>query len=114
MKKLFLCTIGMSVSMQIFALTPNNNGIYEISNASQLEEFAALVNSGNNRVSAILTNDIDMDRVVHTPIGNSKKVAFKGTFDGRFHKIMGLNIGSENDENIALFGFAGAGAKICN
>lgn len=114
MKKLFFCIIGMFITVHILALTPNNNGIYEISNASQLKEFAALVNSGNNRVSAILTNDIDMDRVVHTPIGNSKKVAFKGTFDGRFHKIMGLNIGSENDENVALFGFAGAGAKICN
>ena len=59
-------------AMPMLALTPNGEGVYEISNAAELEEFAAIVNGGENTANAVLTADIDMDNVTHTPIGNSK------------------------------------------
>ncbi len=101
-------------AMPMLALTPNGQGVYEISNAAELEEFAAIVNGGENTANAVLTADIDMDNVTHTPIGNSKAVAYKGTFDGRFHTISSLNMEVEGGTNLALFGYAGVGAKICN
>lgn len=101
-------------AMPMMALTPNGAGVYEISNATELEEFAAIVNAGENTANAVLTADIDMDGVTHTPIGNSKEVAYKGTFDGRFHTITCLNMEVDGGTNLALFGYAGSGAKICN
>lgn len=103
-----------AIGNSAFAITPNENGIYEIANASQLEEFAAIVNSGQNTTNAVLTSNIDMNGVTHTPIGNSSNVPYKGVFNGRFHKISNLKLGDGNSENVALFGFAGSGAKICN
>ena len=101
-------------AMPMLALTPNGEGVYEISNAAELEEFAAIVNGGENTANAVLTADIDMDNVTHTPIGNSKAVAYKGTFDGCFHTISSLNMEVEGGTNLALFGYAGVGAKFCN
>ncbi len=103
-----------SLSMPAIALTPNGAGFYEISNAAELEEFAAIVNGGENSANAILTSDIDMDGVNHTVIGNSKETAFKGTWDGQFHTISCLNMENETASNLALFGYVGVGAKICN
>lgn len=108
--------IGLAgiLASPVMALTPNGAGVYEISNAQELEEFAAIVNGGNNTANAVLTADIDMDGVTHTPIGNSAQTAFKGTWDGRFHTISCLNMEVEGGTNLALFGYAGVGAKISN
>lgn len=102
------------MALPVMAITPNGAGVYEISNAQELEEFAAIVNGGNNTASAVLTADIDMDKVTHTPIGNSKQTAFKGSWDGQFHTISCLNMEVEGGTNLALFGYAGVGAKIKN
>lgn len=115
MNKLTLpIAILMASNISLFAITPNKNGVYEICNGSQLEEFAALVNSGQNKVNAVLLNDIDMTGVNHTPIANSKGNPFKGSFDGYYHTINNLVMGSASSQNMALFGYVGAGAKISN
>lgn len=103
-----------TLAMPAMAITPNGDGVYEISNAQELEEFAAVVNGGATTVSAVLTADIDMDGVSHTPIGNSKEVVFKGSWDGGFHTISSLNMENPSGSNLALFGYVGVGAKISN
>ena len=86
MKKiLIIAMLIFAIGNSAFAITPNENGIYEIANASQLEEFAAIVNSGQNTTNAVLTSNIDMNGVTHTPIGKSSNVPYKGVFIGRFH-----------------------------
>ena len=39
------------------------DGVYQINNAQDLEEFSNLVASGNGNVSAVVTADIDMTGV---------------------------------------------------
>lgn len=114
MKKLTLFSVAAMASFSALALTPNASGVYEISSAAELEEFAAIVNAGNVTASAVLTKDIDMDKVTHTAIGNTKAVAFKGTWNGNFHTISSLNMEVEGGTNLALFGYVGVGAKISN
>lgn len=115
MKKIY-CLLSASALLAIpaMAITPNGAGVYEISTPDELEEFAAIVNGGQRNASAVLTKDIDMDGVKHTLIGNTQENSFKGTWDGRFHTISCLNMEEAGAEYAALFGFVGAGAKICN
>lgn len=108
--------IGLAgiLASPVMALTPNGAGVYEISNAQELEEFAAIVNAGETTAKAVLTADIDMETVKHTPIGNSAQTAFKGSWNGQFHTISCLNMEVEGGTNLALFGYVGVGAKISN
>ncbi len=89
-------------------VTPNEEGVYEISNGAELAWFAAQVNSGKGKsYDAALTADIDLGGNLWTPIGaninyNTKKYA--GTFDGREHVISGLRITAANNY-VGLFGY---------
>ena len=112
--KYYLSAILMYTSGTLFAITQNAEGVYEIGNATQLEEFAALVNNGNVNANAVLTANINMKGVKHTPIGNSKSLAYTGTFNGNFHTISSLVMNDAAGSNLALFGYIGAGAKLCN
>lgn len=97
-----------------FALTPDNEGNYRIATPQDLEDFAALVNGGNNSANGILVANIDMTEVKdHMPIGTAD-FPYKGTFDGRFFTIDNLVMDMPNAENIALFGYATGGAKFQN
>lgn len=84
-----------------------------ITKASELIEFAKMVNNGDQFACAILANDIDLSSYdFWTPIGNSK-TPFRGIFDGQGHTIRGLRAsGDSNDDGVGLFGVAGAGAEI--
>ena len=77
---------------------------YQISTAAELAWFRDQVNSGNNRISATLTEDIDLSEFCHakdgtkyteevswTPIGNSDNM-YQGTFDGNGKTIRNLYI----------------------
>ncbi len=73
------------------------DGVYQISNTSELYWFAQLVNSGTADASAELVNDIVVNRdlagetfrlAVWTPIG--EEVEFTGSFNGNYHTISGL------------------------
>ena len=80
---------------------------YYISDASDLNKLATLVNSGQNTsgVTFVLTNNIDMSSVSNfTPIGNSTSNSFKGTFLGNGYEIQNLNINGTSFYT-GLFGF---------
>ena len=104
---------------------------YKISTAAELAWFRDQVNSGNNRISATLTEDIDLAEFCHakdgtkyteevnwTPIGNSDNM-YQGTFDGNGKTIRNLYI-NDISENIGIsgyasfFGYADAGGNIKN
>ena len=108
------------------------DGVYQIGTASELEWFAAYVNSvtGNDdpekdaklAAQAVLTADIDLTGIDHNPIGRYTNESgtvidtykFSGKFDGQFHTISNLVIDRENDEALGLFGFVRGNAKIKN
>lgn len=74
--------------------TKDANGVYQISNGAELAWFAQQVNKGGNaKISAVLTNDIELAGFEWTPIGmNSWGKKFAGSFDGQGHKISNLSI----------------------
>ena len=81
------------------------DGKYQISNASELVDFSALVNDGNASLDAELTADIDMSSVTEwTPIGQHLK-DYAGHFNGQGHRIKNLKI-DNGYENQALLGQA--------
>lgn len=72
--------------------------IYNVSNAAELAWIANYVNSGaakaawgDKQMSVILTNDIDLNGLAWTPIGN-KAVPFTYEFDGQGYTVSGLNV----------------------
>ena len=83
---------------------------YLISNASQLRWFASQVNdNGKNSICAQLTNDIDLNNVEWTPIGQYARNAYNGTFDGQYHEIKNLKITGSASNHYGLFGVVGTG-----
>lgn len=88
-------------------VTPNAEGVYEISSGAELAWFAAQVNDGTGQsYNAVLTDDIDLGGNPWTPIGatvNYSAKKYAGIFDGGNHTIKGLNVqGSSN--YVGLFG----------
>ena len=108
------------------------DGVYQIGTASELEWFAEYVNSvtGNDdpdkdaklTAQAVLTANIDMAGIDHSPIGRYTNESgavidtykFSGKFDGQFHTISNLVIDRPDDETLGLFGFCRGNAKIKN
>ena len=109
------------------------NGVYQIGTASELEWFAEFVNSvtsGSTQedkdarlaAQAVLTADIDLIGISHSPIGRYTNAngavidtyKFAGKFDGQFHTISNLVIDRPEDEALGLFGFVRGNAKIKN
>ena len=93
---------------------------YEISTAAELAWFRDQVNSGNNSISAELTDNIDLAEFCHakdgtkyteelswTPIGNSEN-RYQGTFDGKGKTISNLYINATSNY-AGFFGYADAG-----
>ena len=104
-------------------------GWYQITNADELKWFANEVNNnGNTNISAILVNDIIVNRNVlngngdlndptnftpWTPIGTKDK-PFTGTFDGGGKTISGLYIDDSSKDYVGLFGYIGANGTVKN
>ena len=103
-------------------VTPNADGVYEISTAAELAYVAAGVNGGTLRqyyqdenwdtqyYTFRLTADIDLSAHEWVPIGNSRNRDFLSVFDGGGHTISGLRIGMEDEPNtelglVGLFGW---------
>ena len=89
------------------------DGVYQINNAQDLEDFSNLVASGNGDVSAVVTADIDMTGVNHQPIGTTGS-PFRGTFDGGQHFLCNMIIDLPEQEYVGLFGVLNDGAYIKN
>ena len=108
------------------------NKPYKISSAAELAWFRDQVNSGNNRISATLTENIDLSEFCHakdaatntaelswTPIGNSDDNTYQGTFDGDGKTIRNLYVNATSDDTgitcyAGFFGYTDAGGNIKN
>ena len=76
----------------------NEDGEYLISNAAGMFWFANEVNVNKNTFSGKtvkLANDIDLNNVAWTPIGQTGATTFNGVFDGQDYTISNLNVNSE-------------------
>ncbi|MCR5534780.1 MAG: hypothetical protein K6F47_06410 [Bacteroidaceae bacterium] len=88
------------------------DGVYQISAAPQLVNFASIVNGGATDAKAVLTKDIDMTGVAWTPIGNSKK-PYTGIFDGAGFTISKFSLAT-TAADAGLFGAIANGAIVKN
>ena len=95
---------------------------YKISTAAELAWFRDQVNSGNNSISAELTENIDLVEFCHAkdgtkyteelswaPIGNSDNM-YQGTFDGNGKTISNLYINATPRDYAGFFGYADNGS----
>lgn len=91
---------------------------YLIRTAAQLQAFAAAVNGGTGYEGQYISLDADLDLTgtAWTPIGATG--LFNGSFNGNYHTITGMTIGSESEKasytEAGLFGSVGKGAAIRN
>lgn len=56
-----------------------------------------------------MTNDIDLNNVEWTPIGQYARNAYNGTFDGQYHEIKNLKITGSASNHYGLFGVVSTG-----
>ncbi len=86
-------------------MNKNADGEWEIESLGQLIYFAKSVNEGNSYEgeTVVLTNDIDLNGINWTPIGNWDNT-FDGTFDGQGYTISNLYINNPIGEGVGLFG----------
>lgn len=120
------CTVTVTKISAIPA--QNKDGIFEIKNATHLCWFGDYVNGKTvlegssadaTKADAILLADIDMTGIPFAPMGSRTSVsgevsydnAYKGHFDGRYHVITGLHVGTMQDNEVGLFGVT-YGARI--
>lgn len=78
------------------------SGVYQISSEKELKWFVNAVNGGNTAINGALTTDIALSTAEGTagnwyPIGNDKN-SYKGTFDGQNHRVIGMVIRGEKNE----------------
>ena len=92
-----------------------------ISTADELIAFANDVNFNGNKYSGktvVLTDDIDLNNVAWTPIGQTGATEFKGIFDGQGYTIKNLNVDNsafvDKHTSSGLFGWAESGVTIKN
>ncbi len=95
-------TIGASTEV-----IPDDNGVYNVSKASELLWIAEQVNAGDNfeGKTVVLTNDIYLANSAWTPMGGVQSypsTTFAGTFDGNGKTIHDLNVNKK--EAAGLFG----------
>lgn len=89
---------------------PGTGNEFEITNLTELYQFANLVKEGNTYEGKTVTlgANIDLDNMPWTPISG-----FKGTFDGAQFTISNLNVAVEGAASAGLFA-DGIGATIKN
>ena len=92
---------------------PAIDGVYQIGTARGLEWLADMVGSGKTEVDAALTADINLAGSTFQGIGTKDK-GYKGTFDGQFHTISGLDLSAVEHDWSGFFNFITGGATIQN
>lgn len=96
---LFLTALLCMAGMNAWALD-QKDGVYQISTAQDLVDFANLVNGGEANANAVLLNDIDCT-ANFVQIGNP---SFNGVFDGQGHTVTVALQGTDTKGvNAALF-----------
>ena len=78
-------------------LSADYEGFYTIGSATELNWFAKMVNSGNTKISARLSGDIDFSSYTQNDVmiggdafsttENAGETSFEGTFDGQGHTV---------------------------
>ena len=126
---IFLSIICLGVNFEIFGIDKNQDNIYQMRTKEDLYEFARIVNSGKSNASAVLMNDIVINKNIKLsdkeiesekkyldwePIGknSNNKKEYTGVFNGNNHSISGIYCDTEN--NSGLFGCLGTGGEIKN
>ena len=91
----------------------SSNDPYQIYTGAQLAYLASGVNGGNSYSGKYLKlmNDIDLNGIEWTPIGNQSR-KFAGFFDGGYHEISNMVIHKDEYPTIGLFG--GVEGNIAN
>ena len=87
---------------------------FSITEAGNLVWLADQVNNQSNYFSGVtitLENDLDMDGVSFTPIGNASSKSFCGTFDGNGNTIKKLTV-NKSSSYVGLFGHVGVGGIV--
>lgn len=81
---------------------------YLISNAKELAFLAERVNNGDDTASTYykLTDNIDVSGHDWTAIGDMDGKWFKGTFDGNYKVVSGININKPDEKYQGLFGIS--------
>ncbi|MCR4991957.1 MAG: hypothetical protein K6A45_02825 [Lachnospiraceae bacterium] len=95
---------------------------YQITNYTQLKEFAGIVNDGHTDACAKLMNDIVCTDKLWVPIGyyntDTDNAIYTGQFDGNNKKIIDLNntgFNDVDDKNYqGLFGYIGSNGIVKN
>ena len=101
MKKKLLFSFALLLGCSsAFAIEPVN-GVYQIGTAQDWAEFCELHNNGNDqRLNAVLTNDVTVEGNVMIGINGSGK-PYRGIFDGQGHTLtIEYNL---NEERVAPF-----------
>ena len=96
------------------ALEPAADGVYYISSAAELKEFANKVNDTSGQytdIDAELTANIDLNNQPWYPIGSDSR-PYTGTFNGNGKTISGLYLDSSSANYQGLFGYVGTGGTV--
>ncbi len=100
-------TLQLKITPETAGKAPENkDGVYLLTDADDLFWFAKQVNAkGIKDIDARLTNNINLNNALWTPIGISTSIVYSGVFDGDGHQIIGLKVNSQNNHQ-GLFGQA--------
>ncbi|MCR4920815.1 MAG: hypothetical protein K5945_03785 [Bacteroidaceae bacterium] len=109
---LLLAALSVLGAANSYADLTQVDGVYQIGTPADLVAFSALVNEGQTDANAVLLCDIGMSNTTgFNPIGTAE-APFKGTFDGKGHRIMNLQIIAGN--YAGFIGCVVGGATIRN
>ena len=106
LKSIFAAILSVAVMLMLFPKTAiAAEDPLLISSPEELKAFAEDVNGGNTYEGKTVKLDANIYPESWTPIGTSE-APFKGTFDGDYHIVAGLNI---TGDNAGLFGYVDKG-----
>ena len=106
LKSIFAAILSVAVMLMLFPKTAiAAEDPLVISSPEELKAFAEDVNGGNTYEGKTVKLDENIYLDGWTPVGTST-APFKGTFDGDYHIIAGLNI---TGDNAGLFGYVDKG-----
>ena len=112
---LLVTAVFCGFAPRAWALTPNEEGVYELRTPQELKDFRDLVNGGKVGANAKLTADIDLGDEPWTPIGTGP--SYKGTFDGggfTVSGVSGVKVNINNGVYAGFFGFINGNVKNLN
>ena len=106
------CTVCDAIQPEFAAL---EDGVYQITNAKELNWLAVWTDREDASVKAVMTQDIDMSEVPNFPGLGSGTRNFTGEFDGQRHILSNLKMEwTDRNEGVGFVNRAASGAKVKN